>query len=301
MALLTLRHGPLHAELLPQAGGSIARCYLQTGAERLHLLRPASDADIEQGTVAGMACFPMLPLCGRLRDGRFHLPDGGQLSLPPAWRGDHFLHGTGWRRPWQLLAYGPAHATLQLRMEQGAEPYCFTASQHIVLDADGLTHTLSLRNEAAQTLPYGIGLHPYFPRHADTRLQTHIAGLWQADADILPLFPDAATPLVGALATGLHPDDWPLDNTAYGWGGTLRIYHAGLQLQLQASGPADLLTLYTPPGQDFFCLEPCTQLPDFPNLAAYPASQTGGHWLAPGQTLSMAMRLRPTLHAGDKP
>ncbi|MFC3533279.1 aldose 1-epimerase [Vogesella facilis] len=291
MVLLALRHGPLHAELLPQAGGSIARCYLQTGAERLHLLRPASDADIAQGTVAGMACFPMLPLCGRLRDGRFHLPDGSQLSLPPPWQANHFLHGIGWRLPWQLLAQRADHATLQLRVSDGAGPYRFSATQHITLYATGLTLELSLRNEAAQTLPYGIGLHPYFPRHADTRLQTHIAGLWQADAAILPLFSEAATPLAGALAAGLHPDDWPLDNTAYGWGGTLSIRHAGLQLQLQVSGPADLLTLYTPPGQDFFCLEPCTQVPDFPNLAAHPAEQTGGHWLAPGQRLAISMRL----------
>ncbi|MEQ6291578.1 aldose 1-epimerase [Vogesella sp. GCM10023246] len=291
MALLSLRHGPLHVELLPQAGGSIARCYLQHDARRQHVLRPASDAAIAQHAVEGMACFPMLPLCGRLRDGSFPLPDGSRVSLPPAWRDNHFLHGVGWRLPWQVLAQGPDHASLQLRVEQGAGPYRFTATQHIALHDGGLQHTLTLRNEAAQALPYGIGLHPYFPRYADTTLQTRIAGLWQADAAILPLLPQAAAALASALAAGLHPDDWPLDNTAYGWAGALHIRHAGLQLQLSAGPPAGLLTVYTPPGQDFFCLEPCTQVPDFPNLTAHPATQTGGHWLAPGQRLAISMQL----------
>ncbi|WP_174874028.1 hypothetical protein [Vogesella oryzae] len=289
MALLTLRRGALHVELLPQAGGSIARCYLHTATGPWHILRPAGAAAIASGNVDQMACFPMLPLCGRLRDGHFCLPDGNRQSLPPAWRAGHFLHGIGWRRPWQLLGHDDAQARLQLVAAVG--PYRFTANQHIELGSAGLTLSLSIKNEAAQTLPYGIGLHPYFPRRSDTRLQAQIGGLWEADAAILPCRPSAAGELVRQLAAGLQPDDWPLDNTAYGWQQRVTINDGAHQLRLTAAGPASWLTAYFPPGQDFFCLEPCTQVPDFPNLAAYPPEQTGGHWLAPGETLSMQMML----------
>lgn len=291
MPLLPLRHGSLHVELLPEAGGSIARCYTMATGQAVHVLRPASDEAIAQRRVEEMACFPMLPLCGRLRRGQFSLPSGEVIALPPAFRPRHFLHGVGWQEAWSLLDHSDDTATLQLQVGAGVEPFRFTATQHVVVDATGLTLGLSVRNEAELPLPYGIGLHPYFPRTAETQIRTRIAGLWEADAEILPLFPAAASTLATTMAAGLQPDDWPLDSTAYGWGRALTVSNGSLIVNLLASEPSRWLTIYTPPGQDYFCLEPCTQVPDFPNLARYPAEQTGGHWLAPRQTLAISMRL----------
>lgn len=291
MPLLHLRHGPLHLALLPEAGGSIAWCYTTAAGQPVHILRPASDAAIARQRVEEMACFPMLPLCGRLRHGQFSLPCSEPIALPPEYCARHFLHGVGWQRAWTVLDHSADAATLQLQVDVGVEPYRFTATQRLAMDARGLMLELSVRNEAERPLPYGIGLHPYFPRTASTQICSRIAGLWEADTEILPLFPAPADTLVRAMAAGLRPNDWPLDNTAYGWERELMISNGAMRVQLQAGEPASLLTIYTPPGQDYFCLEPCTQVPDFPNLACYPAEQTGGHWLAPEQTLAISIRL----------
>lgn len=264
-------------DLLPTLGGSI-------GALRHHdqdILRPApaNPTDALQ-----TACFPLVPYVNRIANGRFRF--GGRSWRLPLNFGDHphSLHGVGWQRPWQVTEQGEDRATLALDHPGGdGWPWPFHAEQQFRLSGDGLAARLRLRNMADEPMPAGLGFHPYFPRHADSRLTARVSAAWTADITQLPL--DRVAPdHFGNWAEGDSLSRPALvDNAHDGWAGDARIEGDGLSIRLSATG-ADGLHLYIPPGADFFCAEPVTHLPDAINRG-------GMDSLAPGGDMEIGLRI----------
>lgn len=183
-ARLTLRAGALEVQLLPAVGGSIVRFDRAMGARRQSLLR-GTDAAITD--VLDAACFPLVPFANRVRGGAFTC-DGREIALSPNMAGDASpLHGHGWRAAWDVRQAGGDHATLTFRHAAGEWPWDYEASQHIALDADGLSLVLSCRNLSAERMPCGLGFHPYYPCTPETILDTVVTSAWTVDAAVLPV------------------------------------------------------------------------------------------------------------------
>jgi galactose mutarotase-like enzyme len=70
--IITLRHGRSSCQVCPQAGGVITRYWqeLDDGTIR-EWLSPATADTIDQCGPPGMSCFPLVPLSGRIHNGRF--------------------------------------------------------------------------------------------------------------------------------------------------------------------------------------------------------------------------------------
>lgn len=295
-SLIQLQNGPLHLQLAPEIGGAIASFYSEHDGERIDWFRPASKRALTERDVTGMASFPMLPFCGRVRDGQFRA--GHQTVQLPRLPGQrHHLHGIGWQLPWQVTQHSDHQATLLLEVDHDQWPYPFQAEQQLRLADNGLSHTLSVIHLGNEPRPYGIGLHPYFPRTANSRLRADIKGIWQTDDDILPTEPVRSS-LADQLKTGFDPNMQELDHTSYGWDHEVTVGWGKQALTLYSHSPADFLAIYTPKNEAFFCLEPCSHVPDFPNLSDDGQDQTGGRWLAPGQRLEIHCLFRPHYRAG---
>ncbi|TPE62647.1 aldose 1-epimerase [Sandaracinobacter neustonicus] len=264
--------------LLPELGGSIGSLS-HKGRDILRPTPPGATDPLQT------ACFPLLPYVNRIAQRSFNF--GGRRWLLSANFGDHphSLHGVGWHRAWEVTHATAASATLSLKHPGGnGWPWPFHAEQRFALLPDGLSASLSIRNLADEPVPAGLGFHPYFPRFPDSRLQANLSAAWTADATQLPL----------ARVPADHFGNWAegdsltrpslVDNAHEGWTGPARISGGGgLSTLLSATG-ADGLHLYIPPGEDFFCAEPVTHLPDAIN-------REGMDLLAPGQTLSIEMRI----------
>jgi aldose 1-epimerase len=82
--------------------------------------------------------------------------------------------------------------------------------------------------------------------------------------------------------TLLRPD--LVDHCYTGWPGTARITRVEGDIVLEADGAA-ALHVYVPPGQDFFCAEPVTAMPDAVNRGE-------AETLAPGDRTRIAMKIR---------
>ena len=90
----TLRAGRLALEVLPAAGGSIARFDHLGDKGRQPLLR---GTDKHYADVLESACFPLVPYANRIRGGSFQC-DGREVRLSTNLPGDASpLHGQGWR------------------------------------------------------------------------------------------------------------------------------------------------------------------------------------------------------------
>jgi aldose 1-epimerase len=253
--LLHLSAGALSADLVPGIGGSLAALRLGT----TDLMRPLSAADRAAGNVLGVAMFPMIPYANRIEgncfdfDGRTYRVEAN--NPPEAFN----VHGTGWHRPWSVDHADGAEASLSLALHPPEGPYLYHATQHFRLDAAGLTVTLQVTNDAKQTMPFGFGLHPWFPRDPDATLQFAARTFYLEEPGHLAGDPVTLPPELDFVTERGLPDRWR-NNDYGGWDGaaTLRFPSRGLGLRMSADPVFRHLMVYADPGRPVFCVEPQT-------------------------------------------
>ena len=289
--MLTLTAGALTLELAPDIGGSIARFFSTRPGGIVHWLRPAPpDAQDPRR----MASFPLVPFCGRIRNGQFSF-DGQKVALPPNFPGSpHPLHGDGWHRRWTVAAHTQSSATLTLVHHRADWPFAYRARQMFHLSADRLTIELAVTNTDSRPMPLGLGQHPHLPLTPETTVTARVAQMWETDSELLPTR-TTRNDIVTKLESGLRLATAALDNNFTGWQreATVRWPERGDSLRLSADPPLSWLVLFTPPSRDYFCLEPVSNCADWPNLTHVDTSLTGGAFVAPGATLTATMHLDP--------
>ena len=267
--MINLSAGELRATLAPNVGGSIAsfsREWQQDGRQRsMHWLRPATPEALDRVDPLGMASFPLLPFCNRIRNGRASF-EGREIRFPPNHPSSptpHPLHGIGWQRPWRVESSSAAEAVLTLQVAASdAWPWRFFAQQRVSLDQTALTVRMSLTNDDSAALPAGIGHHPYFPHTRGTRLTSPTAAMWLGDTEVMPTQLEIGD-TVARLRQGVVLSELDLDNNFIGW-----ERDALVEWPADASGPARSLVMQA----------------DAP---------LGGARLDPGETLQTAFTLTP--------
>lgn len=290
----TISAGTLTLDVAPQVGGSIARFAGLCDGRPIDWLRPATPEALAARNPLGMASFPLIPYCNRIRDGRFAF-QGREVVLPANYGASrHAIHGDAWQRPWTVVEHGPAMLTLDFLHEGGAWPFPYAARQSYELTPEGLTVRLTVTNTGATAMPLGLGHHPYLPRTPETTITATVDAIWATDHEVMPTTLKR-TWVTERMATGLRVADADMDNNFIGWDRTavVRWPERNAALRMRADAPLDFLVAYTPGHEDFFCLEPVGNCTDWPNLTHLGEAQVGGMVLAPGQSTEVRFRLEP--------
>lgn len=269
-------------ELLPELGGSIANWRLRDSG--LPLLRPADQQALAAGTPRRLGCFPLVPWSNRIGAGGFANPEGW-LELARNSDDPLPIHGSAWQQAWEVIEHGAGHALLRL---DSAQPFAYRAEQSITLDQGCLSLHLRVTHLDAQPAWHGLGLHPYFPRTAGTRLQASAEALWLCDEQQL------SAELVDIPQAWCFAEARPLpqervDNAFVGWNGHGRILQPDLGYALDCSAShCGYFLLFTPPGQGFFCFEPVSH----PVNAHHLPGRPGLRLLQRGQALQLGWHMR---------
>ncbi len=259
--------GALHyVEIAPHRGAAVSAFYTRfaDGVQR-HWLHPADNRF--------PACFPVVPWCSRLRNGRFQFKGRDYrvaANQPP---GVHPIHGHGWLRRWQVRQQQP-HGVLLEYVYAGDRswPWDYVAELAYELSGAVLQVQIRVHNLTDEAMPAGAGLHPFFSRTGSTRVSAQIDHAWRMDKAGFPAAPlrsaapgsDGSHPLERQLADGLRVADKALDTVCSGWRGAAEIYwpewHRGLRME--ASSNLRELVLWTPSQYAYFCVEPLSGLVD---------------------------------------
>ena len=213
--------------------------------------------------------------------------EGRTHPVPATLPGEPFpIHGDAFQKPWTIEAQSDSDAALTLRGAIG--PFRYDACVAYVLRGDALSVRLDLTNRADVTLPYGGGFHPWFPRHASTRLEFRAKGAWPEDDRHLP-----ATPVPTEIPADVQfetaaplPPGW-INCGFSGWDGIARIIQPGLAITVEAPGLTTALVYSPGAAAPFFCFEPVSHPVDAHNLPGQPGLVP----LASGTSLSMSLRL----------
>lgn len=291
--MLELANTTLRATLLPEVGGGIARFDWLGSDTPFALMRPCRSALVRDGSADStaatidpndLACYPLVPWSNRITGGGF-THDGARIALARNRSDDAYpIHGTGWQRAWRVVRHAADEAVLAL--DDAAEgAYHYGARMAYYLEADTLRVELSVTNTGDVALPFGLGLHPFFPRHGSVRLHAPARTAWRNDErNLVPVARDTVPSAWDFSSAPILPQGG-VNNAFQGWPGAARIRWPLEGLRLDISADVDTYILYVPEGEGFFCFEPVDHPVNAVNLPGGAAAH-GMTVLAPGQVLA---------------
>ncbi|MEE4280313.1 MAG: aldose 1-epimerase [Pseudomonadales bacterium] len=226
----------------------------------------------QPAATASQSCFVMVPFCSRIASGTFSFA-GRAITLPANLPGEKSaIHGHGFQREWTVDKVTSNTADLSFTHEADDWPWTYRCEQHLCLEAEKLSITLDLYNLSDTPMPYGMGLHPYFPKRQGIVLTAEVTSHLRLDDRLLPIELESL-PQDLPLQDGLDLREQYLDNVFCGWQHTAQLDWPGLQqrLLLEASEGCDNLVIWVPQGESFCCIEPVSNLPDgFNNAVDFP-------------------------------
>jgi len=290
-----LRVGPAVLEVCPEIGGAISRYAFEYPGLTIEWLRRAPPDSVTRRAVGEMSCFPMVPFSNRVRNATFRF-GGRQITLaknfPPE---PHAIHGHAWQAEWEIVDQKATSITIEYRHSAGSWPWSYRARQSFILTPASLRVQFSVTNQDTRLMPVGFGLHPFFVRTRRVRIRADVAQMWRNDRNKMPV--ELVEPPADLTGRGLNPDGVPLDNNFIGFSGSSVIEWPEwrARLRMRTDPIFECLVVYTPAGQDFFCVEPATNCVDSFNLAERGRLDTGLIVLEPGETRAGTVVFIPTL------
>lgn len=273
--IVELNDNLTHLTLAPELGGSIVNWAVRRTGQPL--LRHNDAHALNTGLPGKLGCYPLVPWSNRISEGGFDCPDGWLALTPNSLTDPLPIHGSAWQQPWQVVSQTRDEVVLQL---DSATPFAYRARQRFHLSEGRLRIELQVTHLAEHAAWHGLGLHPYFPRTANTRLQASAKQVWLCDASKLPTELSALPARWDFHALKALPQTL-VDNGFCEWDGHCLIQQPdlGYELQCQATGSHYFL-LYCPVDLAFFCIEPVSHpvnahhLPGRPGLVLLEQGQS---------------------------
>jgi aldose 1-epimerase len=282
----------------PSLGGTVHSFQLKTPAGLFDIFRPYRGLP---GAMADALRSSMFPFVNCIRDNQFTF-DGRKYKVAPNMKGVRLnFHGSGWQQPWTVT--NSKGGTLAISLENGTvgSAFHFSATQKFQLHAGGLNVRIGVENRSDRTMPFSLGLHPWFPKHSGVEIRFFSKKIWQADREgqttkELPISPDCD---YGKFRP--PPDQYW--NTCYsGWDGIAEIYWAQEDIRLEViADPIFMHLMAHVPANDptTFCLEPQTNAPCGFDMLEIGSFTKGVHFLKPGQsvcgTIKFLVTKKPTV------
>ncbi|MGN0919292.1 MAG: aldose 1-epimerase [Alphaproteobacteria bacterium] len=279
--MIELKSESLSVGVLPETGGALA--YLQYNGQ--DILRPTLSGETEANY---SSMFPMLPYASFIQEGRFPyfgiirtVEKNSPFSKFP-------MHGDVWRNKMATIEQSKNSITLSYQHDKKAGfPFAYTAKISYTLNDNRLEIIMRLENNSALPMPFGMGIHPFFKREADTLIQFEADQIWFRGDDPILGHPYTAPSNLN-FKSGL-PIPANGANISFGsWNNKASLIYPTkhIGIDILADHSFRHLILYTQKGKDFFCLEPVTNTPDAFNLASLGVVGTGIQSLGPKQTVS---------------
>jgi aldose 1-epimerase len=164
--LLNLEDEFTRLTLAPELGASIVNWTVRSTGQPL--LRHSDAHALNTGLPGKLGCFPLVPWSNRIAEGGFDCPDGWLALTPNSLTDPLPIHGSAWQLAWQVVSQTRDEIVLQL---DSTTPFAYRARQRFHLREGRLSIELQVTHLADRAAWHGLGLHPYFPRRANTRLQ----------------------------------------------------------------------------------------------------------------------------------
>ena len=287
--IVSLSSGIFSAAVSPVAGGSLL--YWRQGDD--DLTRPALDGAVERKAADETSMFPLVPYSNRIRGGFFiywgikrNVPKNHPVVADP-------LHGEGWQKKWDVVRSSDDSVVLMFEHNgKSGFPFAYEAEQIFTIKDNQLIVSLSLTNKGGIPMPCGLGWHPFFPKDDDTVITFKTKNVW-AHESAPPRERPMKTPPEWQFDKGLKISDLELDTCFGGFDGKAELVWPSRNRKINMTAYSDFghAVVWSPAGENFFCVEPVTNATDAFNLASRGVTGTGIKTLDPEEMLTETMTL----------
>jgi aldose 1-epimerase len=266
----------LEAVILPEVGARIHRLR----AFGHDLLRTPPDPATHLADPYFWGAYPMAPWCNRIAPGPVTVA-GRIVDLSRTFPDGSAIHGQVSSRPW-------AYSDGTLRITGGGDgwPWPYEVVARVAVDGPTLTLDYELLNRSDAAMPGGIGIHPWFRRPVQLRVDAATAYASNSGS------PAIAEPLRDGLdLRTLCPPATDLDGTwVVAAPATIELAWPEVGLRATIDANTSCVAVATPSDLDAIAVEPQTHGPDGlrrlingePDALAL---------LAPGEALRLEVRL----------
>jgi aldose 1-epimerase len=263
---ILLRDGDITVGLAPDCGGALTRFEVRTHRSVSEVLRPSVEGSHAIPCSLSSSCFPLVPYCGRLREGRFEFENRGYQYPLNALPERHSSHGDGWSRPWTLSKLDRRSATMSLEADASA-PFQYYCEQSVSIADNRVSIVLSVRNLSVQRIPVGLGLHPYFAHRDGAIIRARLPTRWRWDQEMMPVNMEA-NPNSRSFLQGQHVNELDVCAEYANWDGEAIIEWPArnFRVELKTHPPLAHVVMWMPRGESFFCFEPMSHATDGLNM-----------------------------------
>jgi aldose 1-epimerase len=295
-ATVVAESAALRLTVVPEAGASVANLEARVAGGWRPVLRPTPPEAIAQRNPSLCAMFLLAPWSNRIADARFGWR-GREIRLRANTPEGHAIHGDVRRRAWRVAAADGAAIECRFASRDAADwnfPFPLEATVRYRVDGARFSAHLAVRNVGTETMPCGLGFHPYFPRTTagaadDARLRLVARAVYPP----LPSGPTRPTPpeLLFERERALGASD--ADHCMTRWDGRARLIDPahGIASELVAEPTLGHVILFTPPGKPYFAVEPVSHCNNAFALHARGQAGTGTRELAAGEELAGSFTL----------
>jgi aldose 1-epimerase len=301
MPVLTItdRHSGSTARIAPELGFNCFEFRAMVAGQPVDVLDAMPGFD-EGGQKASGSGIPILfPFPNRIRAGKFSWK-GRDFSLPTTDKFGNAIHGLCLDRPWRVIEHKDDLVTGQFQLSVDAPDRLHLWPTDFLIEVDyeivhnRLRANFRIGNPSNQSLPWGLGTHPYFklPLGANSRVddclvEVPAARRWEL-IDCLPTGKLLELEESNDLRDGEYVSVLKLDDvyTSIDCDGpqfdcTVMDERAGLQVVQTCPPIFREIVAFTPPSRAAVCIEPYTCPTDAINLTAQ-GIDCGWRTLGPG-------------------
>lgn len=285
--LIECTQGDLCMVVAPDLGGALASLRWRG----FDILRPFDPEGEPRANLCGS--YPLLPWSNRIADGRFSF--NGVTHQVKRNFGDHphSLHGNAWQMAWQVLRIAADEITLELNSPASESwPWAYHAEQRFHLSADMLRIEMSYLNTASESIPIGMGFHPFFADAEHSEIYFDAKHVWLNGPDSLPS-EEVLVPERWRYDSFRSPEFASVDNCFTDWHSPAKVRWPQRRISVEISSAATNAILFIPPRErNVVAIEPVTHINNAINTLPARGQNQEMSTINPGESFTHWMELR---------
>ena len=270
MSLITLNNDNLFLELSPEMGASITK--FRDIKSSKDIFRPfSSSKKLNKKNCYFSGYFATVPYFGAIQKKTF-LYKKKFISLPKTHPLESdTIHGEGWVNEWKIKNKSKTSTEL-IFIHDGKKgfPFKYQVNQKFILKNKSLFINIAILNIDKESFDCGIGFHPWFHIHKNSKIYSnnftyikkHPKNIYKTQVLSRNKFLD------------LNKNK--IDKTFINWSGNAKlVINKDIAIEIKNKKNIKNLHVYSPPNENFFCIEPVTNIADAFNLKKYSDTYQG--------------------------
>ena len=289
--IVVLENNFLYVEINPNFGGSILNFSYKKNNSKISIFRktPKKIKNNNIKNILATSYFPLIPYSGRIKKGLLRFKKKTfKLNACPILQEENSVHGDGWKSSWKKKTVNRKSIVMQLNTKNKNWPFKYSGVQTISIVKNILKISLELKNIDNQSMPCGLGFHPFFDMTPNVTLQMKAKKNWLVNKNFLFKKKLNILPMVD-FRNKKKLFNTNLVNGFSEWDGFAKIIWPEKKISLEINSSKNLkhLVVFTPTKSNFFCIEPVSHSVDSFNLHNKGIKGTGTKILKPKKTLKV--------------